>query len=93
MNYSLYRVAKRLIDNKNFFGGILHVFYVPELETLAETKAKLIQRRKDVAIRIKRNQQDLTSPAKFVPKYVLSIILHVHKVKIICNNICTVNTV
>ncbi|KAL6432891.1 hypothetical protein ACFW04_006323 [Cataglyphis niger] len=62
------RVAKRLIDNKNFFGGILHVFYVPELETLAETKAKLIQRHKDIAIRIKKNQQDLTSLAKFVPK-------------------------
>lgn len=78
MNYSLYRVAKRLIDNKNFFGGVLHVFYVPELETLAETKAKLIQRRKDVAIQIKRNlKQDLTNPAKFIPKYVLSIILHV----------------
>lgn len=62
------RVAKRLLDNKNFFGGVLHVFYVPELETLAETKAKLIQRRKDVAIHIKRNQQDLTNPTKFIPK-------------------------
>jgi len=63
-----------LLDNKNYFGGVLHVFYVPELETLAETKAKLIQRRKDVAIHIKRNQQDLTNPTKFVPKYVLLII-------------------
>lgn len=64
------RVAKRHIDNKNFFGGLLHVFYAPELETLTETKAKLIQRRKDVVIRIKRNQQDLTNPEvdKFVPK-------------------------
>ncbi|XP_012223351.1 uncharacterized protein [Linepithema humile] len=64
------RVAKRLIDDKNFFGGILHVFYAPELETLAETRAKLTQRRKDVATRIKRNQQDLTNPVvdKFVPR-------------------------
>ncbi|KAL6257424.1 hypothetical protein P5V15_010996 [Pogonomyrmex californicus] len=64
------RIAKRLIDNKNFFGGILHVFYVPELETLAETKAKLLQRRKDVAKQIKRNQQDLTNPEidKFIPR-------------------------
>ncbi|XP_029159203.1 uncharacterized protein LOC114931386 isoform X1 [Nylanderia fulva] len=62
------RVAKRMIDNKNFFGGVLHVFYVPELETLAETRAKLIQRRKDVAIQIKRNQQDLANPGKFVAK-------------------------
>ncbi|XP_011154770.1 uncharacterized protein LOC105192375 [Harpegnathos saltator] len=63
------RIAKRFIDNKNFFGGLLHVFYVPELETLSETKAKLIQRRRDVATRIKRNQEDLTNPEvdKFVP--------------------------
>lgn len=78
-----------MIDNKNFFGGVLHVFYIPELETLAETRAKLIQRRKDVAIQIKRNQRDLTNPGKFVPKYVLSVILCVYTYsKIICNNIC-----
>lgn len=64
------RVAKRIIDNKNFYGGLLHVFYVPELETVTETRAKLIQRRKEVARQIKRNQQDLTNPEvdTFVPK-------------------------
>ncbi|RLU22951.1 hypothetical protein DMN91_005229 [Ooceraea biroi] len=64
------RIAKRVIDNKNFFGGLLHIFYTPELETLAETEAKLMQRRKDVAVQIKRNQQDLTNPEvdKFIPK-------------------------
>ncbi|XP_014479637.1 PREDICTED: RNA-binding protein 48 isoform X2 [Dinoponera quadriceps] len=63
------RIAKRFIDNKNFFGGLLHVFYVPELETLPETKAKLAQRRKDVITRIKRNQADTSNPEvdKFVP--------------------------
>jgi len=60
-----------LIDDRNFFGGVLHVFYAPELETLVETRAKLIQRRKDVATRIRRNQQDLTNPLvdKFVSRY------------------------
>jgi len=64
------RIAKRLIDNKNFFGGILHVCYVPELETLEETRAKLIQRRKDVAMQIKRIQQESLNPEidKFVPR-------------------------
>ncbi|CAK9801193.1 RNA-binding protein 48 [Anthophora quadrimaculata] len=64
------RIAKRFIDGKNFYGGSLHVFYVPELETVSETRAKLIQRRRDVAIRIKRNQQDMTNPdvSKFMPK-------------------------
>jgi RNA-binding protein 48 len=68
--YSLHRIAKRSIDNKNFFGGILHVCYVPELETLEETKAKLIQRRKDVATQIKRIQQESANPKvdKFIPR-------------------------
>ncbi|KAF7994697.1 hypothetical protein HCN44_004169 [Aphidius gifuensis] len=52
------RIAKRFLDGKNFFGGILHVFYAPELETIAETRQKLIQRNREVAMRIKRNQQD-----------------------------------
>lgn len=65
-------MAKRFIDNKNFFGGLLHVFYAPELETLTETRTKLKQRRKDVATQIKRNQQDLTNPEvdKFIPRYI-----------------------
>nr|XP_012141061.1 PREDICTED: uncharacterized protein LOC100879115 isoform X2 [Megachile rotundata]XP_012141062.1 PREDICTED: uncharacterized protein LOC100879115 isoform X2 [Megachile rotundata]XP_012141063.1 PREDICTED: uncharacterized protein LOC100879115 isoform X2 [Megachile rotundata] len=64
------RIAKRFIDGKNFYGGSLHVFYVPELETLTETKAKLTQRRRDVLIRIKKNQQDAKDPNidKFIPK-------------------------
>ncbi|XP_076686391.1 uncharacterized protein LOC143378481 isoform X2 [Andrena cerasifolii] len=64
------RIAKRFIDGKNFYGGLLHVFYAPELESVSETRAKLIQRRRDAAIRIKRNQQDMTNPSvdKFVPQ-------------------------
>jgi len=61
-----------LLDNKNFFGGILHVCYAPELETLNETKAKLVQRRKDVATQIRRIQQEPINPKvdKFIPRYV-----------------------
>lgn len=68
----LCRIAKRFIDDKNFYGGSLHVFYVPELESISETKEKLLQRQKDVNIRIKKNQQDLKNPNinKFTPKYV-----------------------
>ncbi|XP_076228481.1 uncharacterized protein LOC116429468 isoform X2 [Nomia melanderi] len=64
------RIAKRFIDGKNFYGGLLHIFYVPEMETVAETKAKLAQRSREVAIRIKRNQQDALNPNidKFVPQ-------------------------
>ncbi|KAK0167453.1 hypothetical protein PV327_004849 [Microctonus hyperodae] len=52
------RIAKRFLDGKNFYGGILHVFYAPELETIAETRKKLTQRRRDIAVRIKRHTED-----------------------------------
>ncbi|XP_046741765.1 uncharacterized protein LOC124408682 isoform X2 [Diprion similis] len=64
------RIAKRFIDCKNFYGGLLHVFYAPELESISETRAKLIQRRRDIATRIKRNQEDPANPEtdSFTPK-------------------------
>ncbi|XP_033194595.1 uncharacterized protein LOC117159138 isoform X1 [Bombus vancouverensis nearcticus] len=64
------RIAKRFIDGKNFYGGSLHVFYAPELENISETRAKLLQRRREVAIRIRKNQHDILNPNtdKFVPK-------------------------
>ncbi|XP_046817586.1 uncharacterized protein LOC124423652 isoform X2 [Vespa crabro] len=52
------RIAKHFLDGKNFYGGILHVFYAPELESISETRAKLMQRCKDVSVRLKRNKQD-----------------------------------
>ena len=39
------RAAKRKLDNKSFFGKELHIFYVPEYETVQETREKLQQRR------------------------------------------------
>lgn len=64
------RIAKRFVDGKNFYGGSLHVFYAPELETVSETKAKLLQRRRDVIKRINRNQLDArnSDTDKFIPK-------------------------
>lgn len=64
------RIAKRFNDCKNFYGGLLHVFYAPELESIAETRAKLIQRHKDVTVRIKRHKEDPTNPEidEFVPQ-------------------------
>lgn len=39
------RKAKRCLDNRSFYGGILHVCYAPEFETVEETKNKLEGRR------------------------------------------------
>lgn len=46
------RIAKRLLDNKSFYGEILHVCYAPEYESVQETRTKLMQRVKDVSSRI-----------------------------------------
>lgn len=45
------RFAKRHIDGRAFFGGSLHVCYAPEMESISETRNKLLQRRRDVAKR------------------------------------------
>ncbi|XP_032528482.2 RNA-binding protein 48 [Danaus plexippus] len=52
------RVAKRMLDTKNFYGGVLHVCYAPELENVDETKQKLIQRQRDVIFRLRNLQRD-----------------------------------
>lgn len=46
------RIAKRFVDTKNFYGGVLHVCYAPEHESIEETKNKLAQRNKDVLRRL-----------------------------------------
>ncbi|CAG9767473.1 unnamed protein product [Ceutorhynchus assimilis] len=47
------RIAKRLLDTKSFYGGILHACYAPECESVEETRTKLAQRRRDVLNRLK----------------------------------------
>ncbi|XP_063042031.1 RNA-binding protein 48-like [Engraulis encrasicolus] len=42
------RAAKRKEDEKSFFGGLLHVCYAPEYETVEDTRQKLQDRRRYV---------------------------------------------
>ncbi|XP_042328605.1 RNA-binding protein 48 isoform X2 [Sceloporus undulatus] len=43
------RVAKRKLDERSFFGSLLHVCYAPEFESIQETREKLQDRRKYIA--------------------------------------------
>ncbi|KAG6439654.1 hypothetical protein O3G_MSEX000959 [Manduca sexta] len=43
---------------KEFYGGVLHVCYAPELETIEEVRTKLMQRKRDVYFRLKKNEHD-----------------------------------
>ncbi|XP_057380460.1 RNA-binding protein 48-like [Daphnia carinata] len=47
------RFAKRKMDDKSFYGGILHVCYAPELETLDDTRCKLLYRRQEICHKLK----------------------------------------
>ncbi|XP_021017516.1 RNA-binding protein 48 [Mus caroli] len=61
------RVAKRKMDEQSFFGGLLHVCYAPEFETLEETRKKL-QERKAYITRVTKSQDCYMSKKKPVPE-------------------------
>ncbi|NWS37596.1 RBM48 protein, partial [Probosciger aterrimus] len=67
------RVAKKKMDERSFFGSLLHVCYAPEFETVQETREKLQDRRKYIAKAT--NQRDcfvlkqVEGPKKIVPKH------------------------
>ncbi|CAG9863455.1 unnamed protein product [Phyllotreta striolata] len=54
------RIAKRLLDGRSFYGGILHICYAPECESVQETKLKLAQRKKDVTSRLQTKEKEKT---------------------------------
>eukprot|EP00112_Aurelia_sp_Birch-Aquarium-sp1_P020336 Seg5218.1 transcript_id=Seg5218.1/GoldUCD/mRNA.D3Y31 product="RNA-binding protein 48" protein_id=Seg5218.1/GoldUCD/D3Y31 len=43
------RFAKKKLDMRSFYGGVLHVCYAPEYETVEDTREKLRERRQQVA--------------------------------------------
>ncbi|GAB1289380.1 RNA-binding protein 48 [Apodemus speciosus] len=49
-------VAKKRMDEQSFFGGLLHVCYAPEFETVEETRKKLEERKAYIA-RVTKNQE------------------------------------
>lgn len=60
------RAAKRHMDEKSFYGGVLHVCYVPEYETVEDTRQKLQDRKQYIRrtvhhiAREKRQIEDIT---------------------------------
>ncbi|XP_028317211.1 RNA-binding protein 48 [Gouania willdenowi] len=52
------RAAKRRMDEKSFYGGVLHVCYVPEYETVEDTRLKLQDRRSYVTRMSQRRERE-----------------------------------
>lgn len=48
------RVAKKMLDDKNYYGSVLHVCYAPEFETVEETRNKLTFRRFHTARKLRQ---------------------------------------
>lgn len=61
------RRAKRQLDAKQFYGGILHISYAPERESPQELREKLLQRQKEIIYRKQRNLAE-QPPTKKKPK-------------------------
>ena len=51
---NFFRLAKRKLDDFNFYGGTLHVCYAPEYEDVHDTREKLEDRRKAISARIRK---------------------------------------
>lgn len=52
------RLAKKMIDTKNFYGGSLHVCYAPEFESLSQTRQKILQRQRNVVSRLNNLERE-----------------------------------
>lgn len=48
------RKAKKFLDATEFYGGILHISYAPERETIDDTRHKLESRKRDVRYRMQQ---------------------------------------
>ncbi|XP_059113315.1 RNA-binding protein 48 [Peromyscus eremicus] len=61
------RIAKKKMDEQSFFGGLLHVCYAPEFETVEETRKKLEERKAYIARATKNKDYHMTKK-KLVPE-------------------------
>jgi len=58
------KTAKRFLDERYFFGAMLHVCYAPEYESVAETKAKLMHRLQSVTFRVRFLEKQCRKPSE-----------------------------
>uniref|UniRef100_A0A8C5XKG4 RNA-binding protein 48 n=1 Tax=Microcebus murinus TaxID=30608 RepID=A0A8C5XKG4_MICMU len=65
MNLRSARTAERKMDEQSFFGGLLHVCYAPEFETIEETRKKLDERKVYMA-RTTQNKDHYMTKKKLV---------------------------
>ncbi|XP_006155600.1 RNA-binding protein 48 [Tupaia chinensis] len=68
VNLQSARTAKKKMDEQSFFGGLLHVCYAPEFETVEETRKKL-QERKAYIARSTKNKDYYMTKKKLTPEH------------------------
>lgn len=62
------RFAKHRLDDWSFYGGVLHICYAPEFETVQETREKLWERRRIVEAKTRQYKSDGTYSQSFSNK-------------------------
>ncbi|XP_066441866.1 RNA-binding protein 48 [Eleutherodactylus coqui] len=71
------RIAKRKLDECSFFGGVLHICYAPEFESVQETREKLKYRRLYMARATAENDCQGTKKRKDIPEKSSSVFVPV----------------
>lgn len=74
------RHAKKKLDNWSFYGGVLHVTYAPEYESVEETREKLQDRRKGIAARLRILGKDQSRRGKTFEGHIENDSKQAHKV-------------
>ncbi|XP_069852588.1 RNA-binding protein 48 [Dipodomys merriami] len=68
VNLQSARIAKKKMDEQSFFGGLLHVCYAPEFETVEETRKKLEERQAYIT-RATKTKDYCKSKRKVIPEH------------------------
>lgn len=53
------RKCKKFLDARNFYGGVLHISYAPEFETIDDIRQKFRQRISEVKFRSRINKRKM----------------------------------
>ncbi|XP_077283981.1 uncharacterized protein LOC143909726 [Arctopsyche grandis] len=64
-NFQSARIAKKFVDMRSFYGGILHICYAPELETIEQTRQKLKYRMLSVKRQLNKHNK-LKKPLNYI---------------------------
>ena len=79
------RVAKRKLDNWNFYSHRLHICYAPEYETVEDTRSKIEQRRMIIA---QKTSEHVVCMCLFIYIYIFTLCIFILSILYVFVYIC-----